>query len=97
MPPADTRVAIELFGAPRLLAKAASVDVPSQGPAVVRDLLHGLEEACPALKGRVLRAGEGTLVEGFLLSVNGRRFVRDLDETLAAGDRLLLFSSSAGG
>jgi len=97
MPPADTRVAVELFGAPRLLAKAASVDVSCEEPAVVRDLLRGLEEACPALKGRILRAGEGGLVEGFLLSVNGRRFVRDLDETLTAGDRLLLFSSSAGG
>jgi hypothetical protein len=45
----------------------------------------------------VLRSGDGTLVEGFLLSVNGRRFVEDLGETLTVGDHLLLFSAAAGG
>jgi molybdopterin converting factor small subunit len=90
-------IAVELFGAPRLLAKAPSIDVDCQEPVVVRELLRGLEAACPPLRGRVLRSGDGTLVEGFLLSVNGRRFVEDLGETLTVGDHLLLFSAAAGG
>lgn len=104
MPPAETAaitpanlIAVELFGAPRLLAKAAAVEVPCCPPAAVREVLRGLEATCPVLRGRVLKADGATLIEGFALNVNGSRFVRDLDETLAAGDRLLLFSSAAGG
>ncbi len=104
MPPADmpaitpsNTLAVELFGAPRLLAKAAAVEVPCSPPAAVLEVLRGLEATCPVLRGRVLKPDGATLIEGFALNVNGSRFVRDLDETLDVGDRLLLFSSAAGG
>jgi hypothetical protein len=40
---------------------------------------------------------DGRLAPVYLLSLNGERFLTDLDERLPAGARLLLLSADAGG
>ena len=81
-------VVVELFGIPRLRAKRASLTLP---PGKVGDILAGIISACPALAD--LREHPGR----YLLSLDGRRFLGDLDEWLPAGTRLLVLSADAGG
>lgn len=85
-------IVVELFGLPRLWAGCAEVAVPA---ATVAHALAALELHCPRLQG--LRQADGSLAPQFLLSLNGTLFVRDVQQPLQAGDRLLLLSADAGG
>ena len=51
--------------------------------------------ACPGLAGLV--RADGQLAPHYLVSVDGKQFVSDLQRSLRAGDRLLLLSADAGG
>jgi len=83
---------VELYGVPRLRAGRGEVVVPG---ATVRAALQGLEAACPPLAGLMLPSGR--LAPHYLLSIDGCRFVDDLDQPLRPGERLVLLSADAGG
>ena len=85
-------VTVEFYGVPRLRAGRAEVPVPA---GTVGQVLAAVERACPGLAGLVGTGGR--LSPHYLLSVDGRRFVSDPDEVLAAGERVLLLSADAGG
>ena len=59
------------------------------------DALAKLVETCPALVN--VRRADGRLAPQYLLSLDGERFVGDLEEPLRDGDRLLLLSADSGG
>ena len=86
------RVTVEFYGIPRQRAGRAELSVPAQ---TVAELLDGIERACPGLAG--LRQPDGRLARHYLLSVEGRHFVTDVQQPLGAGDRVLLLSADAGG
>ena len=86
-------VRVELFGAPRLRAGAALVDVEGT---TLGQALVALGFACPALAGAVLAPGGG-VHPAYKLSLNGDRFVSDPSTPLADGDALLLLSADVGG
>ena len=85
------RVTVEFFGVPRARAGRDELIVTARTAA---EALAAVECACPALQG-LTRAG--SLAPHYLLSINGERFVAQLDEPLAANTRLLLLSADAGG
>lgn len=85
-------IAVELFGVPRLRAGRAALRLRA---ATVGELLAELERACPGLVG--LRHADGGLAPQYLLSLDGRCFVRDAEEPLQEGERVLLLSADAGG
>jgi molybdopterin converting factor small subunit len=85
-------VIVEFFGMPRLRAGRSELRVEA---GIVADVLAKVEIACPGLAGMV--RPNGRLAPHYLLSLDGQRFVSDLQETLSAGDRLLLLSADAGG
>jgi hypothetical protein len=85
-------IVVEFFGIPRMQAGRSELSVEATTAA---EALIAVESRCPALAGLV--QSDGSLVPHYLLSVDGRRFVHDLGETLGHRTRLLLLSADAGG
>jgi molybdopterin converting factor small subunit len=88
----DGLVTVELFGVPRQRAGRAELVLAAQ---TIGELLERIEETCPRLAG--LRRPDGRLAAHYLLSLDGRQFVSDVDQALRPGDRVLLLSADAGG
>jgi molybdopterin converting factor small subunit len=85
-------VTVEFFGVPRARAGRPDLTVSA---ATVGEALATVASACPKLAD-VVRS-DGRLAPHYLLSRDGERFVRGLDEPLRDGERLLLLSADAGG
>jgi molybdopterin converting factor small subunit len=85
-------VTVEFFGVPRQRAGRAELVVPT---GTIAETLAAVSRSCPALADLV-QAGS-KLAPHYALSLNGQRFLRDLDHLLVPGDRLLLLSADAGG
>ena len=96
-PAAVVSLTVELFGSARLLAGRREVEIAAPVCCSIRDLASALGTAVPALVGEVVRE-EGTgLEESYVFNLNGERFLEDNAVSLVPGDRVLLFSSQAGG
>jgi molybdopterin converting factor small subunit len=80
------RVEVEFYGIARSRAGVAGTAVDAD---TVRAALDAVVRTHPGL-------GDVT-GKHFLYSINGERFVTNLDEDLAGGTRLLLLSADAGG
>ncbi len=85
-------ITVEFFGIPRQRAGRGEVSVRAR---TVGEALAAVVRQCPSLSG--LRSADGTLAKQFLLSLNGERFITDLEEVLTGGEHLLLLSADAGG
>lgn len=85
-------IIVEFFGVPRARAGRRELELPA---GTVAEALAHIETACPGLKG--LRHADGRLAPHYLLSLDGREFLTDLNQHLSPGDRLLLLSADAGG
>lgn len=85
-------VTIELYGVPRLRAGTARLSVEARN---VGEAIGALGRECPALNGTVLDGGR--VNAAYRLSVNGERFVSDVDAPLADGDALIVLSADVGG
>lgn len=86
-----SEVTVELFGLARAKAGRASLTVTAETP---RDALHSVSATCPDLGEIYL---EDRLSPRYLLSLDGERFLADLDEPLPQSARLLLLTADAGG
>lgn len=86
------RVRIELFGIARSRAGVAEVVVEA---ATLGDALRALVDAHPTLAGEVIDGARPAT--GYLVSLNGERFIEDLSLPLPAEATLLLLSGQAGG
>ena len=87
-----TEVTIELYGIPRQRAGIAQMAVAA---CTAADALQQLAAACPNLDGLLQK--NGALSPHYLLSLNGERFLSDLQERVPPGTRLLLLAADAGG
>jgi molybdopterin converting factor small subunit len=85
-------VVVEFFGVPRARAGRNELELPI---GTVAEVLARIEAACPGLKG--LRQADGRLASHYLLSLDGREFLTDLNHSLSPGDRVLILSADAGG
>jgi hypothetical protein len=84
-------VTVEFYGIPRQRAGRAELVVRAQ---TVGDVLVAVEQACPDLAGLT---HDGHLAAHYLLSIDGRQFVKDGMQRLRGGERILLLSADAGG
>ena len=87
-----TSLIVEFFGVPRARAGCRELELPS---GTVAEVLAHVEAACPGLQG--VRRPDGSLAGHYLLSLDGREFITDLNQVLSPGDRLLILSADAGG
>ncbi len=85
-------VIVEFYGIPRQRAGRAELTVPA---GTLGEVLAAVERSCPGLPNLV--QSDGRLTPHYLLSINGRRFVNNLQQPVEAGQRLLLLSADAGG
>ena len=85
-------VRVEFVGFPRELAAVAAREVDARRLA---DVFARLEADHPSLARMCF--SEGRLRGGFLVSVNGGRFVTDPATPLDPGDTVILLSADAGG
>ncbi len=91
-------VTIELFGMARLACGRRRLDARLRADATAADVARAAARACPELVGVAIREDLGGLLASYALNVNGVAFVGDDGELeLREGDRVLLFSSQAGG
>lgn len=85
------QVTVEFYGIPRQRAGRMELTVEA---ATVGAALAAVAGVCPELKD--LCAG-GRLAPAYRLSLDGRRFLTEVEERLEPGSRLLLLSADAGG
>ena len=91
-------VTIELFGMARLACGRGRLDVRAPADATAADVARVAAAACPELVGVAIREDLEGVLASYALNVNGVAFVGDDGElALREGDRVLLFSSQAGG
>jgi len=88
-------VTVELFGVPRLAAGQRAITVEAAG-GTLAEVARALAERCPALRGRVLDATTGWLLDGYLFALD-ERFTRDGAELVRPDSSVLLVASAAGG
>ncbi len=86
---------IELYGIARRRAGRPVVTIPTNGPVLLATVLAYLAAEYPELATECFE-GNG-LKDGYVISVNGERFVRDPSVALNKDSSLLLMSSDAGG
>ena len=90
-------VTVELFGNAKLLAGRREVDIAVPGFCGIQALASSLAEVVPCLVGGVVRKDEAGLMGSYVFNLNGTRFLEGGVVALKPGDRILLFSSQAGG
>ena len=88
---------MELFGSARLAAGRRELTIEVVEEPRASDVVAAIAAACPALVGSVIDEDGTGLLESHVLNVNGAAFVDGDRIDLGPGDRLLLFSSQAGG
>ncbi len=94
---AQMKLTVEFMGPPRRLAqcKSSLVTVPDQ--ATLRDVLRQIGERFPALVGPVIVPETHDLVSAYMLNIDGKRAVQDLDLPAEEDQRLYLMFLEAGG
>ena len=88
---------VELFGTARLAAGRREIIIDVADEPTESAVVAAIASACPALIGSVIDEDGTGLLESHVLNVNGTTFVNGERLDLGPGDRLLLFSSQAGG
>lgn len=93
-------ITVELFGTARIACgrREASLALPSSP--TLAQMTKALAEACPELIGKAIAMNKSGLMKSYTFNLNGTAFLSDsTDQPLEIrdGDRLLLFSSQAGG
>jgi hypothetical protein len=89
-------VRVEFYGIPRLAAGVDHCRLEMAAPhSTLAELLGQLARQFPRLAGSCFP--EGDLAPECLVSLDGRRFVRDPAVRIHAGQSLLILSSDAGG
>ena len=75
--------------------KEVEIDLPPDGG--LQGIVEALADACPALVGIAISEDRTALLDSYTFNLNGTTFVSSESSRLREGDRLLLFSSLAGG
>jgi molybdopterin converting factor small subunit len=87
-----TTVVVEFYGIARLRAGRPEISLEA---GTLGELLRQLEQSCPGL-GRLVTE-RGDFHPGYLVSLDGKRFVADGNLPLEDGARVLLLGADAGG
>ncbi|MHB0856708.1 MAG: ubiquitin family protein [Anaerolineae bacterium] len=91
------KLTVELLGASRRLANIREYPLSLDDGATYRDVLRCLARDFPALVGPVILPENSDLVPAYMLNIDGRHAVSDLDKPAQDGQRLILMFMEAGG
>ena len=90
-------IQVELFGLARMLCARREVQIAVPNQSNTRHLVLALSKSCPQLIGQVIREDLSGLQESYTFNLNGIAFISDQQLELETDNRILLFSSQAGG
>ena len=93
----EDSITIELFGTARLLTGKNKIVLTCPKPTHICKVLRKLSDIEPKLVGIVISNDRNSLIESFILNLNGDRFITKMDEVVDPGDNVLIFSSQSGG
>ncbi len=88
---------VEFFGPSRRLVGVSKSLIKVDEQASFRAVIQCLASQFPALVGPVIDSETFDLVSSYMLNVNGKRVVKDLDAKAPQNQRLLLMFAEAGG
>ena len=88
-------IRVEFFGIPRQRAGQSAAAISLTAPATLATLLEELGQQFPGLEGECIE--RGALRPGYLVSIDGDRFISDPSEMIAEGNSVLILSAEAGG
>jgi len=91
------KLTVEFLGLARRLTHTKKSVLETDDRATLRDVLCRLAAEYPALVGRVIDPETYELVPSYMLNLDGRRVVKDLDEHPRDGQHLILMFVEAGG
>ena len=90
-------VRIELFGGARLVSGEREVAAILPARANSDDVAAALAAALPVLVGVAVSEGGRAMLPSYVANLNGAAFIESERAALCEGDRILVFSSQAGG
>ena len=90
-------VTVELFGRARIISGRQTVEISVPHETDRHEVAAALAAACRELVGTAIQEGGADLLDSYTLNLNSTEFVNGRRFRVAQGDRLLLFSSQAGG
>ena len=91
------KLTVEFLGLTRRLAQAKECLIDVDDQATVRDVLRRLASQFPALVGPVIIPETFDLVSSYMINLDGRRSVVDLDVRPQDCQRLIFMFMEAGG
>ena len=91
------KLRVEFLGLSRRLAQTKESLVEVGDRATLRSVLRHLAGKYPALVGPVIVPDSFDLAESYMINIDGRRAVTDLDQPARDGQRLILMFVEAGG
>ena len=91
------KLRVEFLGLSRRLAQTKESLVEVGDRATLRSVIRHLAAEYPALVGPVIVPDSFDLAESYMINIDGRRAVTDLDQPAQDGQRLILMFVEAGG
>jgi len=91
------KLTVEFLGSSRGLTQTKACLLELSHQATFREILAAIAAQFPALVGPVISPTSYDLVSSYMLNVDGRAMVRDLDTPAQDGQRLVLMFAEAGG
>ena len=91
------KLRVEFLGLSRRLAQTKESLVEVGDRATLRSVIRHLAVQYPALVGPVIVPDSFDLAESYMINIDGRRAVTDLDQPAQDGQRLILMFVEAGG
>jgi len=91
------QLTVEFLGPSRRLAQTKEAAIEVDDRATYRDVLRHLAARYPQLVDSVILPTTFDLSPAFMLNVQGRRSITDLDEPAEDGQRLIIMIMEAGG
>jgi hypothetical protein len=90
-------ITVELLGSARRLAGTKLIEMSLDEQATHRDVLRRLTELYPPLGGAIIDTQTFELMPAFMLNLNGRKVISDLNTPLESGECLVLMFIESGG
>ena len=90
-------IIVELFGLAKMATGRSEIAIRLPKLSSARDVITAIGVCCKELNGIAITGDGSGLMESYTMNLNGDLFLDDRDVIFKPGDRILLFSSQAGG
>ena len=90
-------IIVELFGLAKMATGRSEISIRLPNISSAKDAINAIGTHCKELNGIALSDDGSGLMESYTMNLNGDMFLDDRTVTFKPGDRILLFSSQAGG